>query len=130
MPKGALRLLCIFTTITLCPLFADALEPEEILILANKNAARSVGLAMYYMKKRGIPEKNLLTLQVTDKEVCSRYDYEKKIAQPVRRVLKKLNTDGSIRCLVIMYGLPLKKRSEKHQTTHISFQTLHHQEGI
>jgi len=32
-----------------------ALEPAEILVLANRNAARSVGLAKYYMKKRKIP---------------------------------------------------------------------------
>jgi len=39
-----------------------ALEPHEILVLANRNAAKSVGLAKYYMERRGIPEKNLLQL--------------------------------------------------------------------
>ena len=30
---------------------AWALEPHEILVLANKNAARSVGLAKYYINR-------------------------------------------------------------------------------
>ena len=38
----------------------DALQPHEILVIANKNAARSVGLAKYYMQKRNIPQANLV----------------------------------------------------------------------
>ena len=88
-----------------------ALEPDEVLVIANRNAARSVGLAKYYMKKRGIPEENLIKLWVTDNETCSRYDYEKKVVAPVRRYLEKVNPRWSIRCLVIMYGMPLKVAS-------------------
>jgi uncharacterized protein (TIGR03790 family) len=97
-----LILLFIFPNICL------ALEPDEILVIANRNAAGSVGLAKYYMKKRKIPETNLIKLWVTDKEVCSRADYEKKVVAPVRRYLEKINPRWSIRCLVIMYGMPLK----------------------
>ena len=85
-----------------------ALEPAEILVLANRNAARSVGLAKYYMQKRKIPAENLIQLWVTDKETCSRFDYEKKVAAPVRRHLQQKAEKWRIRCLVIMYGLPLK----------------------
>ena len=85
-----------------------ALEPDEIFVLANRNAARSVGLAKYYMRKRKIPAENLIQLWVTDKETCSRFDYEKKVAAPVRRRLEQKAEKWRIRCLVIMYGLPLK----------------------
>jgi len=85
-----------------------ALEPTEILVLANRNAARSVGLAKYYMRKRKIPPQNLVQLWVTDKETCSRSDYEKKVAAPVRRHLEQKAEKWRIRCLLIMYGLPLK----------------------
>jgi hypothetical protein len=64
-----------------------ALEPEQILVLANKNAWGSVGLAQYYMKKRAIPEKNLLQLWVTDKEWCSREEYDQKVVPRVRDFL-------------------------------------------
>ncbi len=86
----------------------QALEPAEILVLANRQADRSVGLAKYYMKKRKIPPQNLIKLWVTEKETCSRSDYEKKVAIPVRRLLEQKAEEWRIRCLVIMYGLPLK----------------------
>ena len=87
---------------------AAALEPEEILVLANRNAKDSVGLAKYYMAKRGIPKKNLLKLFVADKEVCLREDYEKLVRIKVLAHLKKKDPGHKIRCLVTMYGMPLK----------------------
>ncbi|MGE4519396.1 MAG: TIGR03790 family protein, partial [Desulfobacteraceae bacterium] len=62
-------------------------------------------ISKYYMEKRNIPEKNLLTLWITDKETCSSEDYEKKVVPPVRRFLEK---NKNIRCIVSVYGLPLK----------------------
>jgi uncharacterized protein (TIGR03790 family) len=85
-----------------------ALQPNEILVIANRNAAKSVGLAKYYMKKRAIPESNLLQLWVTDKERCSRDDYNRKIAKKVRKHLRENDTERRIRCLLVMYGMPLK----------------------
>lgn len=85
-----------------------ALSPKEVLVVANRNASNSVGLARYYIKKRGIPEGNLLTLWVTDAENCEREAYTKKIVAPIRRYLKEKENGGEIRCLVMMYGLPLK----------------------
>ena len=96
----------LFLLLTAAPCLA--LDPDEILVLANRNAAGSIGLAKYYMKKRGIPKENLIKLWVTDKETLIRPDYEKRVAAPVRRYLEKNDRQRSIRCLVIMYGLPLK----------------------
>ena len=76
------RIVCLFAVIWFlhAPFNScSALEPDEILVIANRNAARSVGLAKYYMKKRKIPEENLIKLWVTDNETCSRVDYEKKV---------------------------------------------------
>jgi uncharacterized protein (TIGR03790 family) len=93
------------------PMRCLALEPHEILVLANRNAARSVGLAQYYMKKRQIPEKNLLELWLADKESCERDDYEKKVAGPVRKYLNEKDPERRIRCILVMYGLPLRVAS-------------------
>ena len=98
----------LFLFLAFCAGATYALRPDEILVLANKNAARSVGLAKYYMEKRGIPEKNLLQLWMTDKEWCSREDYEKKVVPRVRKFLQKNDPLGNTRCLVTLYGLPLK----------------------
>ena len=84
---------------------ALALSPDEVLVVANRNAAKSVGLATWYMEKRKIPKENLLQVFVTDKETCSRETYLKKIVPPIRRTLEK---NQKINAIVTMYGLPLR----------------------
>ena len=85
-----------------------ALEPHEIVVIANKKVADSVALAQFYIKKRDIPKTNLLQLTVSDREECTRKEYEQRVVPTVRNYLAKKNSTGRIRCLVTMYGLPLK----------------------
>ncbi len=84
---------------------ALALSPDEVLVIANRNAAKSQGLAAWYMEKRQIPKENLLLVFITDKETCSRDAYLKKIVPPVRRVLEK---NRKLNAIVTMYGLPIR----------------------
>jgi len=84
---------------------AWALAPEEVLVIANKNAAKSLGLAKYYMEQRKIPLENLVLLWMTDKETCTREEYEAKAIPPIRRFLEK---NPHIRAMVTLYGIPLK----------------------
>jgi uncharacterized protein (TIGR03790 family) len=101
--------LCAILFLFLClPRPSFALEPHEILVVANKNAAQSATLARYYMSKRNIPPENLLALWVTDKERCSRREYENRVAAPVRSFLQEKDPQRArFRCLLIMYGVPL-----------------------
>ncbi len=87
-----------------------ALEPDEILVIANRLAADSISLAQFYLEKRGIPRENLLIVQTSRAETCSREDYNQQIAVPVRNYLERQSKDGRrpIRCLLLMYGMPLK----------------------
>ena len=90
------------------PSFVFALEPHEVLVIANKSASDSVSLAKYYMKKRGIPKKNLVKLRITDKTWCSRKEYDEEVVPSILKYLKKNDPDKKIRCLLTMYGVPLK----------------------
>jgi uncharacterized protein (TIGR03790 family) len=85
-----------------------ALEPKEILVIANKTTTKSIDIAKYYMSKRKIPAYNLVEVQVIDKETCSQIDYQAKVAMPVKRYIEKNKSKIHIRCLVLMYGIPLK----------------------
>ena len=85
-----------------------ALHSGQVLVVANKNAARSVGLAKYYMQKRGIPEENLLEIWVTDNERCSREEFDAQIAVPVHRFVQQNKGNKQIRCLLLMYGVPMQ----------------------
>ncbi len=95
----------LFSLLSFSVMPALALSPDEVLVIANRNAAKSQGLAAWYMEKRQIPKENLLLVFITDKETCSRDAYLKKIVPPVRRVLKK---NRKINAIVTMYGLPLR----------------------
>ncbi len=87
---------------------ALALDPEEVVVIANREVPEGVRLASYYMEKRGVPEEHLLLVRAAEGEVCRRREYERGIAAPVRRFLEGLGSGVRIRCLVLMYGMPLK----------------------
>ena len=84
---------------------AHGLMPREVMVLVNADVKAGVDLARYYMKKRGIPEDNLLFLRVSPRETLSRTEYERHVVPPLRRALEKR---PDIRALVTFYGLPLK----------------------
>lgn len=86
-----------------------ALTPEEVVVVANKMTWHSCDLAKYYMTKRGIPKENLIELKAPAGEHCSREDYDRYIASPIRAFLMKHDPVSSkFRCLVLMYGIPLR----------------------
>jgi len=93
----------LFSCLSMGPAFA--LDPSEVMVIANMNASQSKGIAVYYMEKRQIPKENLVMLFITDKETCTRESYEKKVIPPIRRALAK-NPD--IRALLTLFGLPLR----------------------
>ncbi len=96
--------LILFLWLSIC-FEAMALEPSEVLVVANRNVKKSVSLAKFYMKKRSIPKKNIVLLDMTEKETCSRKEYEKKAVPPIRTYLK---TKDNIRAIVTMFGIPLR----------------------
>ncbi len=118
MKNSALPLVFVLISILglACP--ALALTPREVLVIANMNAASSKGLARYYMEKRKIPKENLVLLWMTDKETCSREEYDQKAVPRVRRFLKD---HPEIRAMVTVYGVPLRvsgpeySAQEKHR---------------
>jgi len=108
--SGAISLL-----ILACCNIGFALEPNEILVIANSDIAASVRLAKHYCSKRGVPKDNILALSLgtTLNETISRDDYEKKLAEPIRKKLYSSESTGKtwlypIRCLVTTYGVPFK----------------------
>lgn len=58
-------------------LSAYALDPDEILLVANSQLSGSMDLARCYMKKRNILRDRLLSVSVFAQEVISHEEYEK-----------------------------------------------------
>ncbi len=85
-----------------------ALEPVEILIIANQRVPKGVELARYYAGRRMIPETNLLLVDLPVGETCRRTVYERRLAASVRAFLTSRPSARRIRCITLMYGMPLK----------------------
>ena len=87
-----------------------ALNPDEILVIANKDVAESGQIARYYCRKRGVPDKNILFLSLGTNlnDTISRSDYEKQLAEPIRKELFTRKLLGKTRCLISTYGVPIK----------------------
>ena len=87
-----------------------ALEPNQILVVANSEVTASVRLAQYYCERRHVPIENILTLplgaSLTD--TVTRADYEKKLAEPIRRKMSDPEFADKIRCLLMTYGVHFK----------------------
>ena len=99
---------CLLVLLCSSPLWA--LQPDEILVLANTNNAASVRLARYYCERRGLPSGNVvpLALGTALRDSIGRDDYEKRIAQPIRRLLSTRDDMARIKCLVTTYGIPYR----------------------
>jgi len=102
-----------------------ALEPDEILIIANSAVAASLQIAQYYCAKRAVPQSNILALPLGAGlgDTITRDDYEKKLAEPIRKKLltlkpagkmqpelptQKTSAENPIKCLLTTYGVPIK----------------------
>jgi uncharacterized protein (TIGR03790 family) len=97
----------------LCSGTGLALEPGEILVIANRQLSTSQRIAEYYCEKRNIPKKNIIYLALghNPRETISRDEYEKSLVQPIRKRLQR-RLPGEIRCLVTTYGIPVKVGSQ------------------
>lgn len=84
---------------------AEALEPSEILVVANGQEGAGVALARFYMQQRNIPPENLLIIQTAVNEGIPRYYYDDEIADPIRIFLED---KPAISCLLLFYGVPLR----------------------
>ncbi len=104
----AFRSFILFIAVLFTPCSGFCLSADQIAVIVNRQEPQSLKLAKFYMEQRHIPATHLITIDTDPKEECSRSEYDRFIATPVRQFLKKNGVNGSIRCLVTIYGVPLK----------------------
>jgi uncharacterized protein (TIGR03790 family) len=87
-----------------------ALEPNDVLVVANSNYAPSMQLARYYCQARGLPSGYVIPVALGNKprDSISRTDYENRLAKPLRRLFSTRPDLAPIKCLVTTYGVPFK----------------------
>ncbi|MFP4105413.1 MAG: TIGR03790 family protein [Phycisphaerae bacterium] len=90
------------------PGVALALEPAEVIVVANANSEDSMELAKLYVKGRKIPEKNLIALKTTTAYQISYEDYASQIVAPLRKELTKRGLKEKATFLCLIYGVPVR----------------------
>lgn len=102
-----------FSSILITVLFTVrlfALEPSQILIIANAEVNESVQLAEYYCQKRNVPLANILKIPLgkTLTEQINRRNYDAILAAPIRKEIQENRKPYQIKCLLTVYGVPIK----------------------
>jgi len=92
---------------------AYALDPAEILVVANGRMKESVEIAQYYMERRGIPGSHLLIVSLSFGETMSREEYDRVLKSEVLHALNSLQPIHRIAAVVLIYGIPLKVEPPK-----------------
>jgi len=105
-----MRISSVIVLLLLCCGRVFALEPEEILVIANKDVTESMLLAQYYCTRRGVSDKNILALPLGAdlKDSISRISYEQQLVGPIRKKFFNEQLIGKIKCLLTIYGVPFK----------------------
>ncbi|MBI5789272.1 MAG: TIGR03790 family protein [Candidatus Schekmanbacteria bacterium] len=105
MLKIKLLILGIIIFYTAIP--ASAIEPNDLLIIYNKNYEQSKEVAEYYAKKRAVPAINLIGVDLPEKEKISRETYEEDLYPHIYNAAASLKKAGRNPALLLVYGMPL-----------------------
>jgi uncharacterized protein (TIGR03790 family) len=106
----------------LTPAARAEILPDEVAILYNSTIPDSRKLAETYRQARGIPQENLIALDMPTAPTIAREDYERSILNPLRRQFEarswwrrqqdagglKVPVVNKIRVLVTIRGVPLR----------------------
>jgi uncharacterized protein (TIGR03790 family) len=84
------------------------LEPDEILLITNKNSPDSQKLAAQYCELRGVPPGQTVALDLPTDEEMPFATYETGVVAPVRRFLNEHQLQFKVKCLLTFYGVPFR----------------------
>ncbi len=87
---------------------AGALEPDQILLITNKNVAQGLKLADFYAQKRNIPDHRILELNLPTSEEMPADTYDREVVPLVRAFLRENALEQKITCIVTFYGVPIR----------------------
>src|SRR6266700_3838458 len=91
-----------------CALSARALDPDNLLLITNKNNPQSRKLAEFYAASRKVPDRRILELDLPDAEEVPFDVYEAQVIPAVREFLAGSDLQNKVICLVTFYGVPLR----------------------
>lgn len=98
----------LLTLLALPSLAFAQLQPQQIVLIVNRNSPDSAALADYYANARQVPKDQILALDLPTGDEISFEQYERDVVPAVRKWLVDRKLEPRIACLVTFYGVPLK----------------------
>lgn len=84
------------------------LQPSEVAVVAASGNRDSEALASYYLRIRGIPADHLCLVVLPQDEICPRPTWEAQVRPAIRTWLTEHDPGRKLKCLVTVWGVPLK----------------------
>ncbi len=104
-----MRRAVVFTLVLSMAATARAqLTPDEVAVIAVAGSRQSCSLAEYYVKVRGIPESQILLLQIEPRDTINREAWHEEIRPAIRAWLLDNDLHAKIRCFVSSWDVPLR----------------------
>ncbi len=138
-----LRLLLTLTLLLAGSLSRGELSPERVVVVANEADPLSLEIAEYYMQQRGIPERNLITVETTRDEAITWEAFVETIFNPLRvKLIKegwlvgtlsnKKDREGRVAAAVMGHEidflvacrLPLRLKNDPERLSHLDSNTI------
>lgn len=83
--------------------------PENVLVVMNKNLPESKKIGEYYQNQRGIPQENMIYLNLpwtaADNHI-SYSSFEERIKTPIKQYFEYAGLKAQILYIVMTYGIP------------------------
>lgn len=87
---------------------AAALTADELVLIVNHNDPVGIGLAKYYAEQRHVPAGRILELDLPVADDMPTRQYQEQVVPAVRAFLDANDLNGTVKCLVPVYGVPLR----------------------
>ncbi|NLF32245.1 MAG: TIGR03790 family protein [Planctomycetes bacterium] len=87
---------------------AWALEPAEIVVVVNSAQGESVALGRFYCAERGVPQDNIVALDLPTDATISADDYIERLRDPLRKAIADKGLSDRVRCLLTVRGVPYR----------------------
>ncbi len=84
---------------------------SNVLLVVNRDDARSLAIADYYRPRRSVPLRNVCSIRTTSEEEIGWETYEEQIERPIGTCLKNAGLVDEVLYVVTTLGLPLKVRA-------------------
>jgi uncharacterized protein (TIGR03790 family) len=124
MQRAFLWLLSATVLAVSSPLQGEPSLPAATIVVYNRSAPDSAGLAKFYAQQRAIPSDQIVGLTCSTAEEISREEYDADIDEPLRRIFKerewwtvhdepdgkRVVTSSKIHFVALIKGIPLKIR--------------------